>query len=83
VADGTREVTLDVARSLQQRVEAALGPIPFVLLLNKHDLVEDWTVNDLAVSALREAGWSVRLTSAKTGEGVEEAFRELAARVMA
>lgn len=83
VADGTRPVTLAVARSLQQRVEAAVGPVPFVLLLNKRDLMEDWCVPDEELAGLRQAGWTIRLTSAKTGEGVEEAFRELAQRMMA
>lgn len=82
VADGTRRVTLDVARSLQQRVEAELGRLPFVVLLNKHDLADDWQVPRDEIAALSAGGWSIRTTSAKTGEGVEDAFRELAERVM-
>ena len=81
VADGTRAASLDVARSLHSRVEVEVGPLPFVLLLNKGDLVEEWLVSDTEIDALRSAGWSVRRTSAKTGEGVEEAFRELALRL--
>src|SRR6266550_4638152 len=34
VADGTRPSTLEVAHSLRQRVEADLGPLPFVVLLD-------------------------------------------------
>lgn len=83
VADGTRPVTLEVARSLHRRVEAELGPVPFVLLLNKRDLVDDWCVPAGEVAALRQSGWSVRLTSAKTGEGVQDAFAELAGRLIA
>lgn len=82
VADGTRRVTLEVARSLQQRVEAELGRPPFVVLLNKNDLVDDWQVSQDEIAALAEGGWSIRTTSAKTGEGVEDAFRELAERMM-
>ena len=81
VADGTRAVTVDVAQSLRSRVEAELGPLPFVLLLNKSDLAEQWTVTAAELDAMRAAGWSVRRTSAKTGEGVEDAFRELAVRI--
>jgi small GTP-binding protein len=81
VADGTRAVTLDVARSLQARVQAELGPIPFVLLMNKDDLADTWTVPDDELESLRAQGWSVRRASAKTGVGVEEAFRELAVRM--
>lgn len=81
VADGTRELTLDVACSLHERVTGLLGDLPFVLLLNKCDLIDDWRVSDDHVAALRQAGWPVRQSSAKTGEGVEEAFRELAGRL--
>ena len=42
VADGTRPSTLDVALSLRERVEAEHGRLPFVLLLNKSDLQEQW-----------------------------------------
>ena len=80
VADGTRARTLDVARSLQSRVRAELGEVPFTLLVNKSDLAEQWTIADAELGALRAAGWSVRRTSAKSGEGVEDAFRELALR---
>jgi hypothetical protein len=83
VADGTRVVTLDVVRSLHSRVEAEIGPVPFVLLLNKSDLVDEWTVSEQELQGLRDAGWSVRRTSAKSGEGVEDAFRELAVRLSA
>ena len=82
VADGTRPVTLEVARSLQQRVEAELGRLPFVVLLNKRDLVDDWRLAEDEVAGLADGGWSIRMTSAKSGEGVEDAFRELAERMM-
>jgi small GTP-binding protein len=83
VADGTRPSTLDVALSLRERVEADYGPLPFVLLVNKNDLQEQWAVGDADLDDLREAGWSVRTSSARTGEGVEDAFIELATRVTA
>jgi small GTP-binding protein len=80
VADGTRPSTLDVALSLRERVEAECGAIPFTLLVNKHDLADHWAVTDIELEALRHKGWSVRLTSARSGEGVEDAFTEIAAR---
>jgi hypothetical protein len=70
-----------VAQSLRERVEAEIGRLPFVLLLNKSDLQEQWAVDSSQVDDLRQAGWSVRSSSARTGEGVEDAFKELAARV--
>jgi small GTP-binding protein len=83
VADGTRPSTLEVALSLRERVEAAHGSLPFVLLLNKSDLQEQWAIGSAELEDLRQTGWSVRSSSARTGEGVEEAFRELAVRVTA
>jgi small GTP-binding protein len=81
VADGTRPSTLEVALSLQRRVEADCGPLPFVLLLNKNDLIEQWAIRDAELGDLRERGWWVQSSSARTGEGVEDAFKGLADRV--
>jgi hypothetical protein len=83
VADGTRPSTLDVALSLRERVEAEHGRLPFVLLLNKSDLQEQWAIRGTELDNLTEAGWSVRSSSARSGEGVDDAFRELALRVTA
>lgn len=80
VADGTRPETLDTAQSLQQRAQEVLGTVPFILLINKHDL--PWQINDAQVDQLRAKGWEVRYTSAKTGETVEEAFHALAGRML-
>ena len=68
VADGTRPSTLDVALSLHKRVEADFGPLPFVLLLNKSDLKEQWAISDIALAELQQKGWWVQPSSARTGE---------------
>ena len=81
VVDGTRPETLATAESIQGRITAELGPVPFFVLLNKSDLVEDWALPPERIEALEAAGWLFRRTSAKTGMGVEEAFQELAARL--
>ena len=80
VADGTRPSTLAVAVSLRERVEADCGPLPFVLLLNKNDLENQWAISDTDVGNLQREGWWVRTSSARTGEGVDDAFEELAIR---
>ncbi len=82
VADGTRPETLDVARRIRKRVEESVGSVPFVLLLNKADLVDDWDVEDSAIEGLETEGWTVVRTSAKTGDGVEESFDILASALM-
>ena len=83
VADGTRPSTLDMALSLHERVEAEHGSIPFTLLVNKHDLLDQWAIAEAELESLRLRGWSVRSTSARSGEGVEDAFTEIAARTTA
>jgi small GTP-binding protein len=82
VADGTRQATLDKACLLQQEAEQALGHVPFVLALNKSDLVEEWEVSPEAVQALTRQGWQVIQTSAKTDMGVHTAFQTLAEKMM-
>jgi small GTP-binding protein len=81
VADGTRRSTLEVALALRERVEADYGSMPFVLLLNKSDLKEQWAITDAELEDFRQRGWWVRASSARTGEGVEDAFKDLAVRV--
>lgn len=82
VADGTRAETLEVAASLQRAAEKEIGKVPFVLALNKVDLADQWQVDRAALETAGELGWKIVRTSAKTGEGVEEAFLILA-RAMA
>lgn len=77
VVDGTRRPTLELAVALQQNVEGIVGKVPFILLLNKCDLTEEWEIAEVAIEALRARGWTVIKTSAKTGQGVEEAFTAL------
>ncbi len=78
VVDGTRRATLEKALELHERVQGELGPTPFVAALNKCDLATDWEVTEEAEQGLHTRGWTVLRTSAKTGEGVEEAFGLLA-----
>ena len=82
VADGTRSRTLDVARSIKQRVEGEIGSRPFVLLINKVDLREAWEISEAAQADLANSGWTVIETSAKSGQHVEEAFATLASRML-
>jgi small GTP-binding protein len=82
VVDVTRGETLEVAKSIQTRVTSEVGSVPFLFLLNKTDLKEDWDIPEQSLEDLKDAGYAVLQTSAKTGEGVEEAFQELAKRVV-
>jgi small GTP-binding protein len=82
VADGTRAKTLDIARSIQERVQSEVGERPFLLLVNKADLKETWEVQLAAWEELSGLGWTVLETSARTGEHVEEAFVTLTSRML-
>jgi small GTP-binding protein len=82
VADGTRQDTLYKALAIQTRTEEVIGKVPFLLLLNKYDLVEQWAITERETAALKEKGWDVITTSAKTGIGVEDAFQTLAKKMV-
>ncbi|MCA8976147.1 MAG: GTP-binding protein [Planctomycetes bacterium] len=82
VADGTRPHTLDTALRLGSEVEAALGKVPSLLLLNKRDLRGEWSVGEAQLVAARTAGHEIIETSALSGESVETAFERLALRML-
>jgi small GTP-binding protein len=83
VADGTRRNTLEKAFQLQQRVREELGEIPFIFVINKADLVEDWELDPAMESQLTARNWTILRSSAKTGENVEEAFSQLTRKMLA
>ena len=78
VVDGTRRETLDKAMVLRQRTEESVGRIPFVLVINKSDLKDEWEIDEATIRQLAESGLTVFESSAKSGLGVEEAFLSLA-----
>ncbi len=82
VADGTRRNTVDIARRLCAEAEQRFGALPFVLIINKTDLTEQWEVPDGTVEELRSSGMDVFLTSAKTGDEVETALQALANKLL-
>lgn len=81
VVDGTRRYTLDQAVLLQQRIEDTIGSLPFILILNKTDLTEEWEIDAAAMEELSQKNWTVIKGSAKTGLGVEESFINLAEKM--
>lgn len=82
VVDGSRRYTLEKAFALQQRVEDAIGEVPFILILNKSDLIDEWEIDDAVMAELSQKNWTVIKGSAKTGLGVEEAFGTLAKKML-
>lgn len=82
VVDGTRRETLDDA---SEEIAAIAGDYPdavSMLLVNKHDLKEQWEIDESDLQPFVERGMTVSFTSAKTGENVEDAFRKMAAHLL-
>ena len=82
VVDGTRQKTLGVVEDLQRMAQEILGEVPFVVLINKADLSEQWEIQKESIENLVVRGWVVIEVSAKTGEGVEQAFSTLAKQMV-
>ena len=82
VADGTRRSTLDAALALHHKAQANIGTVPFVVLINKTDMKDEWEIEEADISDLQARGWTVLETSAKTGSGVEKAFSHLARKLL-
>lgn len=82
VMDGTRRHTLEKAFNLQMRVEETIGQVPFILVINKSDLSDEWEIDINEIDELVQKGWNVIQTSAKTGRGVEEMFQIIAQKIL-
>jgi len=82
VVDGTRAETLQTAIELQDLARTATADAPFNVVVNKSDLRETWELTDADLEQVKTKGWSLTFSSAKTGEGVEELFVDLATRML-
>lgn len=83
VVDLTRKSTLEGIGGWIQAVFDVTGPVPLVLLANKEDLVAQAAVAPAQVAAVADKLGCVPLrTSAKTGENVEAAFRQLSSEIV-
>ena len=82
VVDGTRPDSLDTALAMREKAENEVGKVPVLLLINKVDLADQWRIDTGAVARLEEQGLRVFETSAKTGQGVEDAFHALGTELL-
>ena len=82
VCDGTWSESLVTAMSVHKRALEAVGNIPVVLVINKSDLWDKFEITQPTLEKLEVEGWKIKLTSAKTGDGVEEMFQMLLEEVM-
>lgn len=77
VVDGTRYETMQTALQLQEMASAVTKEVPFIVLINKSDLRQEWEINNDDIELIRKRGWQVILTSARDNIAVEEAFEQL------
>lgn len=77
VADGTRGYTLENALKLKQSITEQMGELPWVGLLNKADLEDEWEVSADHPALLENPDLWLK-TSACTSDNVQEAFERLA-----
>lgn len=83
VIDLTRKSTLEGIDAWIQAVRDVTGPVPLVLLANKKDLGPQGALSPVEVAAVAsKLGCAAFLTSAKTGENVEAAFRHLSTQMV-
>ena len=82
VADGTRKSTINDALTIQESVAKDFANVPFVFLLNKVDLKDEWEAGADLEERLTASGWTVMRSSAKTGEAVEAAFHTLGEKML-
>lgn len=78
VVDGTRRDTLGTVFQLQSKVEETIGKVPFITIINKYDLSQDWEIGEEDLDELSQRQWTYLMGSARTGLGVEECFTTLA-----
>ncbi|MFX1580722.1 MAG: Rab family GTPase, partial [Promethearchaeota archaeon] len=79
VYDVTRRQTFDALPAWYTEVSQVTGAVPTVLLANKVDLtVERQITTDEGMAYAQQLGWGYFETSAKEGQGVTDAFRQIA-----
>ncbi len=84
VADVTRKETLRELDAWARSIRSVTGIIPTYVVVNKADLEGEAQLDRTAIDAFCAAReWPWTYTSAKTGAGVEDAFRGLVACVLA
>jgi len=86
VVDPTRPGTFESALSLHKLVDETLGHKPFILVLNKCDLKDQWKPEPAElkdeIAALRELAVAEIETSARTDTGVDVMFNTLACALL-
>src|SRR6266566_8455250 len=83
VADQTRKETLAALDAWARSIRSVAGDIPTFGLVNKQDLEPDPQFAPGEIEAFFEKrGWPCLYTSAKTGAGVEEGFKQIVETIL-
>lgn len=83
VFDLTQPETLKNLYAWSNDIKTLIGETPGLILGNKHDLVDQRKVTEEAITELSKTlGLPVVLTSALTGENVNDAFKELGLKIV-
>lgn len=78
VMDGTRIQSLEVMLEIKKLSDQSIGDdIPFLILVNKVDLEDEWAFTPEHEEIIKSINGDFIYTSAKTGQGVEDAFLHL------
>ncbi|MBN1689542.1 MAG: GTP-binding protein [Dehalococcoidia bacterium] len=82
VVDKTRMSTLNAVIDIQKKIMGTFKDIPNIVIINKTDLAGQWDICDSAIEDLQRKGQDILMTSAKTGENVEQAFSRLSSKML-
>ena len=77
VVDATRRDSIDSVKFLIDSAKKKIPDAPFIILLNKFDLIEQLVFDEKDSALFEKNKWQFLVTSAKTGENVEKAFSDL------
>lgn len=78
VIDPTRPYSVDTAAALKSLIDTELGPKPFVLVMNKCDLKEEWQITTKDLPSWTEEAVLIQEASAKNDVDVNAVFQALA-----
>ena len=82
VCDVTRPETMTELDGWAQAITSVAGDIPVCLLANKNDMADHPLKEPEIRKFSKERSWPTFLTSAKTGEHVEDAFDEIVRKIL-
>lgn len=77
VIDGTEPESFETLKTINESIPE-IKQIPSVCFINKHDLQNEWAIQDKDIEDLKKFNYTVFKTSAKTGKNVNAGFQKLA-----